>query len=139
MVEAFQEHDLGPDVDHRGNLLKEIAEPVSLDEAVWKLNKEKQEEVIRYVELDQKIKKLPKFEQTEVNTLIVKFLSGEMSAQGEAYKEYGIVQYFGGSGRPLSYWENCSFNTEDGRFEGYLESKVRPAVEGMIEDMGENN
>ena len=138
MVEAFQEHDLGPDVDEEGNLHSQIADPIALDEAIWKMDKDQSARAAEYIDLKQKIEDLPKFEKTEVKTMILDFLSGEMTEHGETYKQYGIVQYFGGSGQPLSYWEQCTFNTADGKFEEYL-NRVRSAVEGMLHDSNVQN
>jgi hypothetical protein len=133
--EVVKAHELGPDVDENGNFLDELKNGMTLDEAVWKMDKDRQAQAIQYVELDRQIDDLPKFESNAIRGMIMEFLSKEMSEQGDSYRDYGIVQYFSRSSKPLGYWEACSFNTKDGKLEDYLNTKVRPAVEEMLGDL----
>lgn len=135
MGEVVKAHELGPDVDENGNFLDELKNGMTLDEAVWKMDKDRQANVTQYVELFKEIGDLPNFECNAIRSMIMEFLSKEISKQGDSYRDYGIVQYFSGSSRSLNYWEGCSFNTKDGKLEDYLNTKVRPAVEEMLGDL----
>ena len=135
MEEVAKIHELGDDIDENGNLIAELAQGKPLSEAVWELDKQKQNEASPYINLNQKIEKLPKFEKNEIRKLIGEYFGNIPKEEMDDLRERGFVQFFSMSSRPLSYWESCSFHTSDGKFENFLNSKIRPAVEGMIKDL----
>lgn len=134
MPETMPIHRSNPESSN-DDLLDEIRNAVTMNEAVWSLDADRQALASQYIELNQKIELLPKFEKNEIRKMIMEFLSSLASEQGEDFRDRGVVQYFSGSSKPQSYWETCKFATADQKFEEYLNNKIRPAVEEMVNDL----
>lgn len=134
MPETMPIHHSNPESNNNDDLLDEIRNAVTMNEAVWSLDADRQALASQYIELNQKIDSLPKFEKNEIRKMIMEFLSSLASEQGEEFRNRGVVQYFSGSSKPQSYWEACKFTTADQKFEDYLNNKIRPVVEEMVSD-----
>lgn len=149
MPEAMKlQKDLGPDIDSEGNLVTQEKVDsserldlagVSFEEAYSQIDQIKQVAGAPYIELKKKIEGLPTFERGAINDVVADYLSQIPIEQRDLVRSADVVQLLLGSSRPLGHWKKSQFYTNDGEFEKFILGKVKPAVDGMTEDLQSSN